>query len=523
VRSTFQAVPAKDPWCLFRRGRLWGTNRGLVRRIGCLTLREQRSIFDSIGGRAPHLQDRSMGCERTAGRTLKVFSVLGLAAIAAAIVLFLGIQRRIIAQQRTQQRTMMVEAATQRCDLLKRVLVARLRRLVELHPTARSLAQLSAEIEAEFAALRFLHETGQGIHALVVDDQFQPVAAIDPGRNDVLRRCAHHLNEGGERVYTRPTDAEAAGAMPSRLCYTCPIERQGELLGGLILHKELDPVGDVFAALNRSMTWTVVATQAVLLVVLGLVAWSAQRAIAHAERARAEDERLTALGNLVAGIAHEIRNPLNTIGLTCRYLERYVGQACEKPECRAEFNRNFEIVASEVGRLTRTLDDFLLLAKPTDLSLVDCDIESIVDDALALFGRELADAGIRLERHRLESLHADADRDRLLQVFSNLIKNGIQAMGDGGTLSVTSTRGNGRASVAFADTGPGIGADARHRIFEPYYSTKRSGLGLGLSLSSKIVTAHGGTIDVGSQPGGGAVFTVTLPTRPPGGEGGSHG
>jgi two-component system sensor histidine kinase HydH len=271
------------------------------------------------------------------------------------------------------------------------------------------------------------------------------------------------------------------------------------------------------------MIWTVVATQAVLLVALALVAWSARRAIAEAERARAEDERLAALGNLAAGIAHEIRNPLNTIGLTCRYLERYVVQACEKPGCRAEFNRNFEIVASEVGRLSRTLDDFLLLARPAELDLSECDLDAVADDALALFSRELEEAGIRLERRRGGDLLAAADRDRMLQVFTNIIKNSVQAMGEGGTLSVTSAQANGRASVAFADTGPGISPDLLHRIFEPYYSTKRSGLGLGLSLSKKIVTAHGGSIDVASQPGGGTVFTVILPSPPRGAEGGEHG
>ena len=104
-------------------------------------------------------------------------------------------------------------------------------------------------------------------------------------------------------------------------------------------------------------------------------------------------------------------------------------------------------------------------------------------------------------------------------MFGNLIKNSIQAMGDGGTITVRSAMANGRASVAFADTGPGIDESVRHHIFEPYFSTKRSGLGLGLSLSRKIVAAHTGTIEVASRSEGGTVLTVTLPAHEPPAEG----
>jgi len=451
-----------------------------------------------------------------------VLSALGVAAILATIVLLLGIERQVVATQRKQEHDTVVGDTKKRCDLLKEVLLARLKGVLARHPDAVSLLEVADEVRTEMDAFRTLHETGQGIKLLVVDEKLQPIASVNPEASRQLRRCARHVLEERQSVYTLPRGCERTGEMPTHLCYTCPIRRGGRPLGGIVIYKELDRVGDVFSAVNRTMTWAVVATQSVLLLALAAIACSARKAVAAAERRRAEDERLAAVGNLAAGIAHEIRNPLNTISLTCRYLDRLVSKSEQDATLRAEVNKNFEVVASELGRLTRTLDDFLLLAKPTDLSVAECDVEELLDDALALFGREFEQANIRLVRRRAGSLPIAGDPERLRQVFSNLIKNSIQAMGDGGTLSVATEQANGRARVAFADTGPGISEGNTHHIFEPYFSTKRSGLGLGLPLSLKIVEAHGGTIDVANRPDGGSVFTVTLPANPRAREG-SHG
>jgi signal transduction histidine kinase len=452
-----------------------------------------------------------MARRRTPGRALALFSALGLAAVIAAMALLLLIQRRVIRAQRKREAEVAVEHARARCDPFKRMLLDRLEATVDEHGEATSLRALRDHIQEELHRFQSLHDTGQGFHALVVDHALEPIASFDPGDVPRLCPCAEHLREAHESVYTLPPPARREGEMPSRLCYAAPIRRDGRLLGGLVIHKELDPVGEMLVAVNRQMTWTVVVTQLVLLAALTAVAWSGHRAIAHAERCRAEDERLAAVGNLAAGIAHEIRNPLNTIGLTARYLERFCGECCSDPERRAELNRNFEIIASEVGRLTRTLDNFLLLARPADLDMGSGDLDAIVDDALALFAQEMESAGVRLERHRAGSLPILADADQLQQVFTNLVRNAIQAMDGGGTLTVTSERAGGRVRVRFADTGPGISDDVRHRLFEPYFSTKRSGLGLGLALSRKIVAAHDGTLEVDSRSGGGAVFTVSLP------------
>jgi len=452
---------------------------------------------------------------RTAGRALWALSALGVAAILATIILLLGIQHKAVTEQRALEREAVVGAAEERCSLLQSVLVGRIDQTVTNHPEARSLLQLADEVRSDLADFSMLKEAGQGIQLLVVDERLQPIWPPAAGNDRELLSCAQHILE--ERQCSRVLSQNPPGNGRPRpyLCYTCPIRRGGHLLGGIVIQKDLDfPLQDGFAALNRTMALTVILMQAVLLLALGAIACSARKAIAAAERRIAEEERLAAIGNLAAGVAHEIRNPLNTIALTARYLERLIGRSTLDAELRAEANKSFEIVAGELGRLTRTLDDFVVLAKPTDLALRDCDAEQVLDDALALFAREFDEAGVRLARTRAGAAPIACDPDRLGQVFANIIRNSIQAMHDGGTLSVTTEVADGRVRAAFADTGPGISPTNLHRLFEPYFSTKRSGLGLGLSLSLRIVKAHGGTIEAANQPSGGALFTVTLPIRP---------
>jgi len=452
-------------------------------------------------------------------RVLFLFSALGVAAILAAVVLLLGFQRQFIAREKAQDAAEHVQSAKQRCDILKRVLRERMDRLVARHPEATSLSQAAGDVEQELAAFRTLQETGQGIHVIVVDEKLRTLAALDPAADADLADCARYVLEEDECVYTLPRRHEGTGSQPRQLCYTCPIRRDGKLLGGIVIRRDLDKIGDPFGALTSRMTWTVLISQCVLLIALAAIAILAHRAEAEAERRRAEDERLAALGNLAAGIAHEIRNPLNTISLTCRYIERLVAQSSQDRRLRAEVNKNFEIVSGELGRLSRTLDDFLLLAKPAALDLADCELDALVDEALALFSREFEAAHVQLVRRRGGPLPVAADADRLRQVFANIIKNSIQAMPEGGALTVATSTADGEARVTFADTGPGIAPAHIHRVFEPYFSTKRSGLGLGLSLSLKIVRAHQGSIDAANQPGEGAVFTVCLPLRSPAREG----
>ncbi|HPD14075.1 MAG TPA: ATP-binding protein [Planctomycetota bacterium] len=450
-----------------------------------------------------------------AGRALRWLSLLGVAAIVATVLVLLRIERRVIREHRSLVLKGSVRYAEQSAELLRGgELLARLRALIACHPQLASLSEIADEVQAALGDIEEARAGPHEFHVLVVDEKLQRVwPPVREGDSD-LTTCARHILEGEERVYVLPHDCAAQGEPPTCLCFTSPLWNGGQLVGGLVVHRQLAPVADHFTALDAKMRWVVITSQSVLLVALAAIAYSARRAIAAAERQRAKAERLAALGNLAAGVAHEIRNPLNTIALTCRYLERLIVKGTNDAALRTEANTNFEIVSGELSRLTRTLDDFVLLAKPTDLELRPCDLGSILDHTLALFAREFDQAHVRVERRGAGQLPVRGDSDRLSQVIGNILRNALQAMRDGGTLTITSQEADGAARVTFADTGPGIAAAHLPHVFEPYFTTKRAGLGLGLALSLRTVEAHGGTLAVANRPEGGVLVTMTLPLQP---------
>ena len=235
-----------------------------------------------------------------------------------------------------------------------------------------------------------------------------------------------------------------------------------------------------------------------------------QKAQAEARRA----ERLAALGQLSAGLAHEIRNPLGVIKGSAEILKQKLGAADEMARELSDY------IYTEVNRVSALVSRFLDFARPTKLDLRTVNLSQVVERSLKAVADQGADGNVRIIRDYAPSTsRVELDEDLGEQVFTNLILNACEAMGDeGGELKIRTFReSNDDQEFAVAeieDSGPGVPDGMREQIFNPFVSTKKKGVGLGLAIVSKIVDAHGGRVTLGesSTPGKqGACFRVTFP------------
>lgn len=232
---------------------------------------------------------------------------------------------------------------------------------------------------------------------------------------------------------------------------------------------------------------------------------STERKVLEAETMNAK--RLALLGTLAAGIAHEVGNPLASMSTQLRLLERNRSESY--------IDESLGLIQQQIDRLSLTVRDISQFARPVQNRRAICQVNTVVTEAITLmrFHRHTKDVQIEVE---LDKALPDtmAVKDELMQVFLNLGFNAIEAMTDGGLLSVKTYSQQDEILVEFADTGPGMSDEVRSRIFEPFFTSKEDGLGLGLSISHKIATLHGGRIEARNRPeGSGALFTVILPIR----------
>lgn len=227
------------------------------------------------------------------------------------------------------------------------------------------------------------------------------------------------------------------------------------------------------------------------------------RELLRAQEQLLRSERLAAIGQLATSVAHELRHPLGVMRQSAYYLSMKLADADEKVKKHLHI-LDHEIVASD--KIITDLMDFSRAHKPT---LTEVDVESLLDQTLA--GVEIP-AVVRVMRTCAKELpHIWADGQQLQQVFRNLIVNAYQAMPEGGTLYITTAREGKYVEVSFRDTGVGIPPAYLERLFEPLFTTKERGTGLGLVISRGIVERHQGTIEVESLVGQGTTFTVRLP------------
>lgn len=236
----------------------------------------------------------------------------------------------------------------------------------------------------------------------------------------------------------------------------------------------------------------------------------AQMEAIESARARlVQSEKLAALGQLSASIAHEVRNPLAVIRSAAQSLGESVAAGDVDGQKACAF------ITAEIDRLTNVVGSLLAFARPLRLEPRAVAVDELFDGALLLAGPDLTREHVRVARAPdAGPLRVQADVDLVRQVLVGLLVNAVEAAGRNGEINLDARRGDGVIEIEIADSGPGVPAELRTRIFEPFFTTRARGTGLGLPIARHIVEAHGGKLEVGAHQGGGARFLVRLPAAP---------
>ena len=223
-----------------------------------------------------------------------------------------------------------------------------------------------------------------------------------------------------------------------------------------------------------------------------------------------ESERLNALTLLAAGVAHEIGNPLNSLHIHLQLMERKVREL--EGSTREELQESIDIARAEISRLDSIVTQFLRAIRPSRPQLHRENINTIVEEAVRFLSPEIEARDIVVEQELRSDLPLlELDREQMKQAFYNVIKNSFEAMKRHGVLRIRTDRGDTHVLVTFTDTGSGISAENLSRVFEPYFTTKPSGTGLGLLIVRRIVREHGGELSVESSASKGLTLAIRLP------------
>jgi len=357
-------------------------------------------------------------------------------------------------------------------------------------------------------------------HRNELEDRLQEITSLKAYTDHVLASMTNGLmtidlekkivtvNEMGERIVGRGKEGIAGFSMEQVLGEQHPLYKI--LMETLTQEKGISHI-EVELKRDGESLWLIAGTSLLIggegKTIGALVIFQDITQIKSLEEKLRQADRLAALGILSAGLAHEIKNPLSAIKTFVQLLPQKIGN----PSFMEKFNIT---VPREVDRINHLVEDLLELTRKRVRSLVDLKADSLIHQVIDLHGEELKKGQIAFQDHLNKTiLPVHGDAETLYRAFSNLIINAIQAMPNGGTLSISSKLDSSSSSVeiTFRDTGIGMDETTAKNIFNPFFTTKDKGVGLGLALTRKIIEDHRGTIEVVSEKGMGTTFTVLLP------------
>jgi signal transduction histidine kinase len=221
-------------------------------------------------------------------------------------------------------------------------------------------------------------------------------------------------------------------------------------------------------------------------------------------------QRLAAIGRLTSGVAHEVRNPINAIMVHLEVLREKIKQI--DPESK----RHMDVIGSEIQRLDRVLQTLVDFTKPVELRLRDTDLRRVIEEVSLLAAPEAARHGVKVQcQLPTEPLVVKADADLVKQAVLNIAINGIQAMPGGGALLMAAQREDTAVEIEIRDQGGGISPEIRDKIFNLYFTTKKSGSGIGLAMTYRVMQLHNGSVQFESQPEQGTAFHLRFPATEP--------
>ena len=369
------------------------------------------------------------------------------------------------------------------------------------------------KVSIERALEKFGQGLGQGlVYITVVDERNMTLGSAGqvPEKGDTDTVQTDEILAGTKKVQSRKIESHGKKILD----IAAPVFLFGKVAGVARLGLDREGTDQILEENKRNII--IFMTSVVLITLLSM--WILYRnqnrhlaGIVEMERQLEKAERLSALGQLAAGVAHEIRNPLNAISMASQRLKREFMPADE--DKIKEFQTLAGVIRDEIRRLNGIIEEFLTFSKSRRLELHDYPVTEVLQKIVNLIREEATLKGITIEtRYNGKPAIIPMDVDKLEQAILNFVKNAMESISGEGVIDISvDSGGKDRVSIKVSDNGCGMTSDEVERIFNPEYTTKEKGLGLGLPLAHEIIRGHGGEIRVLSRQGSGTTFEIILP------------